>query len=261
MELKNRIIEDLKSLGVKRGDKLIVHASFKSFGYSNLTMCEVIDALKEAVGSEGTLMFPTFTYDYVNELSPVFDVRTTRSCVGAMPEYFRKCDGVIRSIHPTHSVAVWGNNKEWYVENHHKDQVAVGNNSPLIKLKDTGGKILMIGCGITHNTLIHGVEDFIRPPYVYNIDYSLPKYHREFVCIDENDNIYRQEFFVAFACVYDYIQRFDRLRFLMPIQKGKILKAESYIMNAKDVWDVAVEKMKEDPFYFVEYENKPTKLY
>ncbi|MBO5370378.1 MAG: hypothetical protein J6B23_06860, partial [Clostridia bacterium] len=66
---------------------------------------------------------------------------------------------------------------------------------------------------------------------------------------------------VAFACVYDYIQRFDRLRFLMPIQKGKILKAESYIMNAKDVWDVAVEKMKEDPFYFVEYENKPTKLY
>ena len=109
----------------------------------------------------------------------------------------------------------------------------------------------MIGCGINHNTLIHGLEVYLRPPYALSVDYSNPKYHREYSCIDENGNITRKEFFHVFLQEHGVLSDLDKLKEICPIQKGNILEAESFIMNADEVWNTGLEKMKEDPFFFV----------
>ena len=247
-----RIIQnDLARLGIGEGDKVLVHASFKSIGGVEGGIPTVIEALKDIVGTAGTLLFPTFTYDYVNFKNPIFDIKGTRCCVGAFPEVFRHTEGVKRSLHPTHSLAVWGKRRDEYIADHRLDNVEVGKNSPIFKLKDDGGKILMIGCGITHNTLIHGVEDFVRPPYVYRMDYTKEPYHREYACVDENDRVTRAEFFHEFMELYGYEQDYDKLSQIMELKGGNIKSAESFIFDAKEVWDTVEKKMREEPYFFV----------
>lgn len=246
-----KIIEQLNELGIKKGDKLLVHSSYKSLGKVEGGVMTVINALKDAVGEEGTLMLPTFTYDYVHKNNPVFDVRYTASNVGYITETFRHTEGVKRSLHPTHSLAVWGKDKEYYVENHHLDKACVGENSPIYKLKNSGGKILMLGCGLYNNTILHGIEVFYKPPYSMAVDYSKPEFHREYSCIDENDNIYRSEFFHVFAQEKGYEGDFIKLKNVCPMKRGFVLEAECFLMDAQTVWNTAREKIKQDPYYFV----------
>lgn len=245
------IVKDLRALGVENGDKLMVHSSFKSLGKVDGGISTFVTALEKAVGDEGTLMFPTFSYVAVNSDNPVFDVKATPCCVGAIPEFFRKTVGVKRSVHPTHSIAVWGKDRDEYIKNHHMDDVCVAENSPLYKLKDTGGKILMVGCGITHNTLIHGVECYIRPPYAFTVDYCDPTYHREYTCIHEDGTITTQAFYHMFTEPVGWYQDYDKLKGLVEMREGKILDADCYLMDAKTVWDTVLHKMENEPYYFV----------
>ena len=110
------IISDLKKLGICPGDKVLMHSSYKSLGTVDGGIDTFLDALMELLGPDGTLMLPTFTYDYVTLSNPVFDIRYTMSNVGYTTEVFRKKPGVVRSLHPTHSLAVWGKDKEKYIK-------------------------------------------------------------------------------------------------------------------------------------------------
>ena len=251
MHTYNELLTDLKNMGISLGDKLLVHSSYKSLGEVEGGAETVIQALKDAVGEQGTLILPTFTFDYVHRKNPVFDVKNTASCVGYLTEVFRKSDGVIRSVHPTHSAAVWGKDKEYFVRNHRADNVCVGENSPLFKLKDAGGKILMIGCGIARNTLIHGVECFHKPPYAFRMDYTDPEYKREYVCIDYDNHVTQEEFFHVYMEQYGYDQDYNKLWGLMEIRQGQILDAESFLMDAATVWNTVLDKMKQEPYYFM----------
>lgn len=246
-----KIKEDLIKLGIKAGDKVIMHSSYKSLGEVEGGAMTLINALKDVITEDGILMLPTFTYDYVNAKNPIFDVRYTASNTGYITEVFRKSEGVLRSVHPTHSFAVWGNDKEYYVKDHYKDQVCVAENSPIYKLMENGGKILMLGISTSNNTLIHGVEVVVKPPYFLAVDYSDPKYHREYSCIDYNNNIVRQEFFHGFPDVMGWHGNFTKLNEICEMQTGEIHGAFSYLMDAKTVWDVAMKKMKEEPYFFV----------
>lgn len=247
----SKIISDLRKLGICEGDCLMVHSSYKSLGGIDGGPVTFINALKSLITDKGTLLFPTFTYDYVNKNNPVFDVKNTCSHVGIISEVFRKTEGVRRSVHPTHSIAVWGKDRDEFVRNHLEDNVCVGENSPLVKLKDKNGKILMVGCGITHNTLIHGVECFFRPPYAFNVDYKNPDYARIYTCIDEEDNVFRNEFFHIFMEENGFYQDYKKLENLMDIKCGKILDADCYLMDAKKIWETVLNKMQVDPYYFV----------
>lgn len=253
-----KIMEDLASLGICPGDKVLIHSSYKSLGPVDGGPETLIRALMDTVGPDGLLLFPTFSYDHVTRFNPIFDVRYTAGNVGYIPEYFRHMAGVKRSLHPTHSVAVWGKEQDRYIANHQEDSTCLGINSPLYKLKEDGGKILMIGCGISHNTLLHGLEVYCRPPYALNVDYSDPKYHREYTCIDEQDRIYRREFFHVFLFEHGFESDFDKLAEICPIKQGNILEAECFLMNAREVWDTGYQKMQEDPFFFVKRPDSPS---
>ncbi|MBI3034741.1 AAC(3) family N-acetyltransferase [Candidatus Woesearchaeota archaeon] len=111
---KNGIKNALLSLGVKKGDLVMVHSDIKPFGRlgtsdRDFLLQSLIDAIKESVGANGTIVMPTFTYSFFKNLP--YDAKNSKSAVGVLTEYFRKQPDVGRTIHPTHCVAICGRHK------------------------------------------------------------------------------------------------------------------------------------------------------
>lgn len=61
---KKSLLEDLKGLGIEKGDTLLVHSSLSSLGWVCGGAQSVIMALIEAVGKEGTIVMPTHSGDW-----------------------------------------------------------------------------------------------------------------------------------------------------------------------------------------------------
>ena len=96
---------DLEKLGIPQDGTLLIHSSMKSIGDVEGRADTVLDVFMDYFKEAGLLVFPTLTWSNVNAEQPVFNVRETPSVVGILPQLFRQRPGVIRSLHPTHSLA------------------------------------------------------------------------------------------------------------------------------------------------------------
>ncbi len=138
----------LNALGVAHSDKLVVHSSFGSLGGVEGGPAAVIDTLIEHCGKEGLLMMPSFNMAYYRgtcDGDVVFDWKNSPSTVGIITDEFRKHKDVVRSLNPTHSMAVYGKENFHWVKDHHKT-LCFGEDSPLGRLEKAGGYALMISC-------------------------------------------------------------------------------------------------------------------
>ncbi len=243
--------KDLQKLGLKQGDTVMIHCSYKSLG-ADVSPELLFGAITELLGEDGTLVMPAFSYRTVNYENPVFDVDTTPSCVGFLPEFFRtEVKGVKRSLHATHSCCVLGKNSDFLIKDHELDLTPVGENSPITKLPDLDGKILILGSHPDHNTTLHGVEEKGKAPYVFDpertIDYVLKNGKEEI-----RQTARRHDFHKA-DC--DYEQKYARILEILSDDDyavGKVLNADCYLMSARAVWEKGVAKLKEAPYFFVE---------
>ena len=155
---------DLEALNIRRTDTLLIHSSMKSIGEVEGGADTVLDALMAYFKDDGLLVFPTLTYRVVNGDSPRFDVRSTPVSTGILPELFRQRPGVVRSLHPTHSVAAFGKDAAAFAAGHEKADSPAPVGSPWWKLLQRKGKILFIGTGIGCNTFLHGLDEWLQLP-------------------------------------------------------------------------------------------------
>jgi len=245
---------DLKNLGIEDTDTIVIHSSFKALrGNEKIDPPAVIKIFKEIVKS-GTLMMPSLSYESVTPKNRVFDVVNTPCCVGILPEVMRNSGGVFRSVHPTHSIAVWGKDAKEIAAAHIKDFTPVGPNSPLHELKRRKGKIVMLGCGLEPNTSMHGIEEMVVTGYLYgrNYDYEL--------ILPDSSRLKTNILSHNFKGVE---QRYDKI--LKVLDKcdyayGNVLNAECYVLNAEAVWEKALAKLKKSPLYFVDKKKKKEKI-
>lgn len=246
-----RFQQDLMGLGLKKGDTVLIHCSYKALG-GGLSPEDFFAGLQSVLGEEGTLVMPALSYETVDENQPVFDREKTPSCVGFLPEYFRtKVPGVVRSIHATHSCCAWGKNADFLTADHERDETPVGENSPFTKLPKLDGKILILGSHPDHNTTLHGVEEKGNAPYIFEPDqrtaYVLKADGREIRQSALRHMFVKEDHF--------YGQKYDRILNLLTegeCTRGKVLQADCYLMDAKAVWKKGVAKLQQDPYYFVD---------
>jgi len=235
----------LAALGVQPGDLVLVHSSLKSMGQVPGGPETVVCGLLAALGDAGTLLMPALSYASVSEQQPLFDPACTRTCVGAIPEHFRLRPGTLRSVHPTHSVCAAGAKAKEIVSRHHLDHTPVGTNSPFRLLRDLGGKILMLGCGLKPNTSMHGVEELCEPPYL-----MLPKPVKYTICTPSGQQVveHRRHDFAGFA------PRYDRLQQVMGrgLCRGRVLQADCWLIDAGEMWQAGERALRKDPYSFVE---------
>jgi aminoglycoside 3-N-acetyltransferase len=243
---KERLIADFRKLGVNEDDNLLVHSSLRSLGSFDNKAEIIISSLIQLLGKKGSLLMPALSYETVTRSNPYFDVNTTKSCVGALTEYFRTMKGVKRSIHPTHSVCCLGKETAFFLDDHYKDTTPCGKNSPFSRLEQINGKILFLGCGLKPNTSMHAIEELIEPSYLFDekILYNMTLPNDEKI-----KKIYIPHNFKG------YLQRYDRLAVLLDsneYSKGNVLNADCWLIKTKPMWKKALQALNNDPFYFVE---------
>lgn len=246
--IMKQLCDDLRKLGIRSGDTILVHSSLKSLGPVEGGAETVIQSLLEVLGEDGTLFFPAFSFRTVNRDNPVFDVKNTPSCVGAMPEYFRTRPGTIRSVHPTHSLSGIGKKVNMILSENYRDTTPCGEFSPFRKLRTEGDWILFIGCTVAPNTTMHAVEELVNPPYLLGDPINFKIINEDG---SESDMSVRRHNFAATG----YAQRYIRLKDLLTpdeLHCGNVLQAECYLMKISAVWEKGLAAMQNDPFYFVE---------
>lgn len=150
-------------MGLRGDEKILIHSSMKAIGSVEGGAETVLDALMEFF-SEGLLLLPTHTWKTVHEAQPVFDVKREAACVGILPNLFMRRDGVIRSAHPTHSMAGCGSNAEAYLDGEEYCNTPCTPGGCYDRLRSVEGKILLIGVGHERNTYIHSVEEVLNVP-------------------------------------------------------------------------------------------------
>jgi aminoglycoside 3-N-acetyltransferase len=170
------ISQELIHLGVETGMVLLVHSSLSSMGWVSGGPVAVILALEEVLGPQGTLVMPTHSGDLsdpgnwknppvprdwwqiIRESMPAYDPDLTPTrMMGRIAETFRKQRGVLRSNHPQVSFSAWGAKAVQITEEHELD-FGLGEGSPLARIYDLEGWVLLLGVGYGNNTSLHLAE-------------------------------------------------------------------------------------------------------
>jgi len=161
------LAEHLRALGLRRGDFLAVFGDIEGGGEEAAE--RLVEELIEAVGPEGHIVVPTFTF------GAPFHPETTTAATGLLAECFRRRPGVLRTRHPTHSIAVRGPNARALVANQDL-YLPFRIETPLGQVVVRGGKALLFGCDHRRNALIHVARFSVerpRPVFWVNVDIIL----------------------------------------------------------------------------------------
>ena len=257
MYTKNDLIKSFKEIGIDPKGTLLVHSSMKAVGEVEGRADTVIDAFMDYM-QDGLLVFPTHSWSEENNKDNNFNPKTEDSCVGILTNIFRKRKGVLRSLHPTHSLAAYGKDAEGFIAGEENRSTPCPREGAYGKLYDRNAQILFLGCTLKSNTFIHGVEEWNQIPNRladYTIDYK----------IIFDDKVIEAPVHPHQAPVEDVSQNYDKLREPLLEKKicvkGKIGDAVSYLCQAKEMADLCSDFLKKDPELFLDDQPVPEKWY
>lgn len=244
---------DLRALGVKPASTIIMHSALSKIGWTVGGPVSVIKAVMEILTPKGTLVMPSFTGDnsepskwenppvpqdwceIIRRNMPAFQpsITPTRG-LGIIAETFRKYPDVIRSEHPISSFAAWGKYAKQITENHELDS-DLGEDSPLARIYDLDGQILLIGASHSNNSSLHLAEyrsKYKGKKFVSNGSAILIKNKRKWVVWNELNH--NSDDFEKLGHDFEAIAQY---------QTKKVGLAESRVLSQRKIVDFAVKWM------------------
>lgn len=175
---RERLAADLRALGVRPGQTLLVHASLRRIGWVRAGARTVVAALTDVLGPDGTLvasagtpensltsrafreqtkgLLPRHVSGYLERML-AFDPKVTPTSAGAVAEAVRTTPGAVRSDHPQSSFAAIGGDAGELMAGH-RVTCHLGEDSPLAKLYQRDASILLLGVGYRSCTAFHLAE-------------------------------------------------------------------------------------------------------
>jgi aminoglycoside 3-N-acetyltransferase len=230
------IVAQLEALGVRRSDVLLVHTSFRALRPIEGGPLGLIAALRAAIGPNGTLVMPTMT-----DGESVFDPQSTQTTgMGIVAETFWRQPGVVRSTHPGGSFAA---------EGPHAERICApqplspphGRDSPVGRVHDLGGQVLLLGVGHGENTTLHlaeaiaGVPYSVTHPCVVEIDGTPAT-----IDIAETDH-----------CCKNFALADEWLRASGAQREGAVGHAHARLVDSTAIVAEAVARLRNDPLLFL----------
>lgn len=258
MYTKKDMIDGLLQLGVNSTDTLMVHSSMKAIGQVEGGADTVLDAFTQYM-KEGLLIFPTHTWEQMNDEYNVFDPKVEPSCVGILTNLFRARPGVDRSLHPTHSVAALGKDSKEYTSGDDQYDTPCARNGCWGKLYDRKAKILFLGCSLKRNTFLHGVEEWKQIPN------RLMEKPRQLKVVTYDGKVIDRPLRGHHSTVGDVSQNYDKM--LEPFvnlgiaKQGKIGDATSVLCDAVAMADLTTKLLTKNPQLFDDGNPVPIEWY
>jgi aminoglycoside N3'-acetyltransferase len=234
---QNEFAAQLSGLGVEQGSVLLVHMSYRAVRPVQGGPSGLIEALRVAVGPQGTIVMPSWTGD--DEVP--FDARRTDAAadLGVTADVFWRLPHVHRSTHPF-AFAALGPQAERITA----DPLPLPPHrmeSPVGRVHELDGQILLLGVGHDADTTVHLAEIVAGVPYGVPKSCTVLRDGRA-VSVDylENDHCCQR-----FALVDEWLdQRGLQLA-------GRVGNATARLVRSRDVVRVVTERLAEDPLVFL----------
>lgn len=183
---------DLRRVGLRPGMIVLVHSSLSALGWVCGGAVAVIQALLRVIRPYGTLVMPAHSGDFsdpvywrnppvpsswwekIRKSMPPYDpdLTPTRG-MGTVAECFRGHPEVLRSGHPQVSFTAWGE-EAMRVVGEHGLEFSLGESSPLARIYELDGWVLLLGVDHSANTSLHLAEYRARFPGKREVDCGSP---------------------------------------------------------------------------------------
>ena len=238
---KVQVIDQLGALGVRQGGVLLVHTSFRAVRPVEGGPLGLIEALRGALGLQGTLVMPSWAGD---DDEP-FDSRTTpaSSDLGVVADTFWRLPGVLRSDH-LQAFAAAGPEAPRITA----DPLPLPPHipeSPVGRVHELDGQVLLLGVGHDANTTLHLAELLAGVPY------GVPRY-----CTVVLDGVrVGMEYRENDHCCARFALADEWLRARGLQSEGRVGHAHARLARARDIVGVTVEHLAREPLLFLHGEN------
>jgi aminoglycoside 3-N-acetyltransferase len=170
------LAEQFAACGLRAGMSVLLHSSLSNIGWVIGGAQAVVEALLHVLTPDGTLMVPAHTTDNsdpaywqnppvpeawwqtIRDNMPAYDpLLTPTRKMGRIADTVRAHPDAKRSDHPALSFAAVGKQRDFLVENQSLDY-PLGENSPLARLYDLDGYVMLLGVDHDSNTSLHLAE-------------------------------------------------------------------------------------------------------
>lgn len=232
------IVKELEYLGICKGQVLYVSASFASLLSASFKAKNLLDALIELLGDEGTLIMPTYTQKqplwmvYLKLTKYIYNVNTTQSTTGLLPELLRVKKGSYRSSHPTNSIVSYGKLANKFCSKHNIDS---GAYEPFKWISEYGGKFLFIGLNDSFPGLRHQVQDQAGLLTLINHWQGVRYYNGKSMLIFHRKDVG--------GCTTNSNIMYKILKNKSMVNKGKLIGLESNLLDAKSTLKILANDM------------------
>jgi aminoglycoside N3'-acetyltransferase len=231
------LAQQLSALGVQRGGVLLVHMSFRAVRPVQDGPPAVIAALREAAGPDGTLVMPSWGDNDEVALDP----RSTpvAADLGVTADLFWRLPNVQRSAHAFAFAA----------SGPHASRITADPlptpphrlESPVGRVYELDGQVLLLGVGHDANTTIHLAEILAKVPY------GVPKH----CTVLEDGRPTRVDYVENDHCCARFALADEWLRAAGLQREGRVGNATARLVRSRDVVRVVVDKLAEDPVLFL----------
>jgi aminoglycoside N3'-acetyltransferase len=233
---QDEVTQQLTALGVERGGVLVVHTAFSKVGPVEGGPHGLIAALLAALGPGGTLVMPSMSED---DDHPFAVASTSCAGLGVTADLFWRMPGVLRSDNP-HAFAAIGPRAAEITRAHPLD-VPHGLDSPIGRVFQLDGQVLLLGVGHDANTTVHLAENLA------GVRYRRPKS----VTVEAPGGPRRFEYEEIDHCC----ERFNRLDAWLDAEerqrRGTVGHASARLMASRDVVDVVVPRLQREETLFL----------
>jgi aminoglycoside 3-N-acetyltransferase len=231
-----QLIDDFVQLGIPAGSVLCVHTSLRAVGWVADGPLGVIEALQACLGVTGTLVMPSMT----GSSAPYDRYYTATQDMGIVAETFWRLPGVIRSTHPSSAFAAAGPLAAQITKSHPIEHPQ-GLESPIGKVYQADGWILLLGVEHDANTTIHLAEAMSHVPYR-----RIKQLH-----VSQAGIAHQIEIAEIDHCCQNFRKIDQPLHECNQIRSGTVGQAQAQLMRSRDIVQVACDLLAADILTFL----------
>ena len=226
-----------KNLGIKKKDKILISSNLlkmiisKKRGNIKFEIKDIIDKLIEVIKKDGTILVPTFNWDFCRGLG--FHYKKTLSHSGSLGNYVLKRRDFKRTKNPIYSFAVYGKDQEYLSNLDNKS--CFEPNSPFGYMAKQNVKNLYIDIDNIYEdsfTLCHLVEQEVGVSYRFLKKFTGPYVHDGFKSKKEAYSMYVRKLNLKIRTGVN------------PLIKKHLIKKKAYIEKDFNKINFKIVKMK-----------------